>query len=190
MERRAFLHTSAATLLLAESRQLLRADADSEALPPTLPAETDALRGRGSLQAHAHRHGSLAGAAVVVRALQNDPALQQLIAEQYGIVVPENELKWVALRPAQDQFDFKLSDALFDFAQAHHLKVRGHTMVWHNSVPDWLKSGAAKLDVRKLLIDHIHTVLGRYRGRVHSWDVVNEAILPADSQPDNLRKSF
>jgi len=70
------------------------------------------------------------------------------------------------------------------------MQVRGHTLVWHNSVPDWLRKDAAQSNVRQLLIDHIRTVVSRYRGRVHSWDVVNEAIFPADGQPDGLRKSF
>jgi endo-1,4-beta-xylanase len=132
----------------------------------------------------------IAGAAVVVRALERDPALQELIAEQYGILVPEGELKWRALRPTATAYDFTVSDALFDFAAKHHMLVRGHTLVWHNSVPDWLRNPASGPDVRQLLVDHIKTVVGRYRGRVHSWDVVNEAILPADAQPNGLRKSF
>ncbi|MDR3776454.1 MAG: endo-1,4-beta-xylanase [Terracidiphilus sp.] len=158
--------------------------------PASLPGEAEKVSGANSLQAHASKHGLVAGAAVVVRALDGDPAMQKLIAEQYGMIVPEGELKWRALRPAQDQFDFAQSDALFAFAKEHHLLVRGHTMVWHNSVPDWLQNSSKELDVRKLLVDHIHTVAGRYRGRVHSWDVVNEAILPADGREDNLRKSF
>jgi endo-1,4-beta-xylanase len=126
----------------------------------------------------------------VVRHLQNDPALQQLVSEQYGILVPEGELKWRALRPAPGQFNFSASDALFEFAEKHRMLVRGHTLVWHNSVPDWLSAKEAHFDVRKLLVEHIQAVMGRYRGRVHSWDVVNEAIFPKDNQPDGLRKSF
>jgi endo-1,4-beta-xylanase len=159
--------------------------------PPTsLPTETTRLRGSNSLKAHASRRGLIAGAAVVVQVLQRDPALQELIAEQYGILVPEGELKWRALRPSSPTYDFAASDTLFAFAAKHHMLVRGHTLVWHNSVPDWLRDGATGLDVRQLLVDHIKTVMGRYRGRVHSWDVVNEAILPADGQADGLRKSF
>jgi endo-1,4-beta-xylanase len=191
MKRREFLRTSAAALLVAGSGLQAKADTGLDTPPPaTLPPEAEAVRGRHSLQAHARKHGLLAGAAVVVHALQNDPALQRLITEQYGILVPERELKWRALRPSQDQFDFTQSDALFSFAEAHHLQVRGHTLVWHNSVPDWLKNNSGQMDVRQLLIDHIHTVVGRYRGRVHSWDVVNEAILPDDAQQDGLRRSF
>jgi len=159
-------------------------------LPAELPAESRALAGKASLKAHADRHGLIAGAAVVVRALGQDKALDELIADQYGILVPEGELKWVALRPSQDRFDFALSDTLFEFARHRRMLVRGHTLVWHNSVPKWLAEGAASLDVRQLLVEHIETVVGRYRGRVHSWDVVNEAILPKDGQADGLRKSF
>ena len=159
-------------------------------IPAELPAESRALAGKASLKAHAQRRGLIAGAAVVVRLLGEDTALHELIAEQYGMLVPEGELKWVALRPAQDRFDFTASDALFAFAHRHKMLVRGHTLVWHNSVPKWLAQNASSVNVRQLLVEHIQTVAGRYRGRVHSWDVVNEAILPKDGQGDGLRKSF
>jgi endo-1,4-beta-xylanase len=159
-------------------------------LPATLPPEALALRGKASLKHHAEAHGRLAGAAVVVKALDSDPALQQLIADQYAILVPEGELKWVALRPARERFDFSQADALMRFAQTRGMQVRGHTLCWHNSVPDWLTQDAGQLDVRQLLIEHIQTVMGRYRGRIQSWDVVNEAILPADKLPGGMRNSF
>jgi len=158
--------------------------------PATLPPEAKAVSGRHSLAAHARRHGLVAGAAVVVRVLEGDPVLQQLAAEQYGMLVPEAELKWRALRPAQDRFDFTASDTLLAYTAAHHMQLRGHTLVWHNSVPDWLSENAAHLDVRQLLTDHITTVCAHYAGKVHSWDVVNEAIFPQDGQPNGLRKSF
>jgi endo-1,4-beta-xylanase len=158
--------------------------------PSSLPEKTVALRGRNSLKEHGRRKGLLVGAAVVVRGLEDDPVLQQLISDQYAILVPEAELKWRALRPTSTTYDFAASDALFAFAAAHKMQVRGHTLLWHNSVPDWLTVDPSKFNVRELLVDHIHTVMARYRGRVHSWDVVNEAILPADGQPGGLRKSF
>lgn len=164
--------------------------APTDAPPAKLPPEAEAVSGMQSLEAHARKHGLIAGAAVVVHELERDPVLQRLVGEQYGLIVPENELKWVALRPAKDRFDFTQSDAFFDFAKVHKIQARGHTLVWHNSVPDWLRDGVDKLDVRQLLIEHIHTVIGRYRGRTHSWDVVNEAILPADGLEGSLRKSF
>lgn len=158
--------------------------------PASLPPATQALRGKQSLKEHARKHGLLAGAAVTVRVLQSDPAMAQLISDQYAILVPENELKWRALRPTATTYDFAASDAFFSFAAAHKMQVRGHTLLWHNSVPDWLTANPSSFNVRQLLEDHIHTVMDRYRGRVHSWDVVNEAILPADKQPGGLRNSF
>lgn len=158
--------------------------------PKRLPKEAQAVAGAGSLKAHASRHGLIYGAAVVVHLLESDRALAELMVDQCGIVVPEGELKWRALRPAQDKYDFTQADALFDFAAKHHLLVRGHTLAWHNSVPDWLAAAPSTLDVRRLFVEHIRTVMGRYRGRVHSWDVVNEAILPADGMPGGLRRSF
>ena len=158
--------------------------------PATLPPEARAVEGGHSLKRHAQKHALIAGAAVVVHAVQTDPVFQQLIAGQYDMLVPTGELKWRALRPSATTYDFAASDALFAFAAKHHMRMRGHTLVWHNSVPDWLQGSASKYDVRQLLVDHIHTVMGRYRGRVHSWDVVNEAILPKDGQPNGLRKSF
>lgn len=158
--------------------------------PATLPAEALAVRGRKSLREHALHHGLLAGCAVGGKVLQTDAAMSALVGEQYSILVSEGSMKWIALRPAKDTFRFEDADALFAYAAAHSMKVRGHTLVWHNSVPRWLEEGAATFDVRALLEEHIRTVMGRYRGRVHSWDVVNEAILPADKQPGGMRNSF
>ncbi|MGI4830898.1 MAG: endo-1,4-beta-xylanase [Janthinobacterium lividum] len=158
--------------------------------PGALPAEARAVAGPGSLRAHAAAVGRLFGCAVVVRQLERDPALRQLVGDQAAILVPEGELKWVALRPAADRFDFEQADTLFRFAAEHRRQVRGHTLVWHNSVPTWLQASPASTDVRALLVEHIRAVVGRYRGRVHSWDVVNEAILPKDGAPGGLRRSF
>ena len=113
--------------------------------PLTLPPEAKAVGGRNSLKIHARRRGLLAGAAVGVRMLQSDPVLQELVAEQYAITVPENELKWRALRPTSTSYDFSASDVLFAFAAKHGMLVRGHTLLWHNSVPDWLQDESARL---------------------------------------------
>ena len=158
--------------------------------PTELPVETRNLAGHASLRDHARKYGLIAGAAISSKLLAQDPILGQLVAQQFGILVPEGELKWVALRPAQDRFDFSGPDQLFAFAAKHHMLVRGHTLVWHNSVPQWLTQPSATANARQLLVEHIQTVMSRYRGRVHSWDVVNEAILPKDAQPGALRKSF
>ncbi|MBT9333069.1 endo-1,4-beta-xylanase [Paracidobacterium acidisoli] len=160
--------------------------ADSAKLPP----ETEKLRGRHSLRAHAHAHGLVYGSAVRVHDLLTLPEYARLLSEQCGIVVPSSELKWVALRPSRDRYDFTQGDALLAFAHHNHMEMRGHTLCWHNSVPDWIKTDQNRPDTRQLFIDHITTVCRHYAGRLQSWDVVNEAILPSDGRTDGLRKSF
>jgi endo-1,4-beta-xylanase len=145
--------------------------------------------GRGSLKAHAARCGVLVGAAVDVRLLKSDVVYQRVLAEQFNIVVAENAMKWGPLRPAADKFYFEAADELMAFAAKHGMKVRGHNLCWHNQNPAWFAETVTKENARKFLTDHIMTVAGRYKGRMQSWDVVNEAVLPKDGRPDGLRRS-
>jgi len=95
-------------------------------------------------------------------------------AEQFNYATPENEMKWDVTEPQPGQFTFTDGDAIVDFAQAHNMKVKGHTLVWHNQLPDWLTSlNAAAL--RTAMTDHIAGVMAHYKGKVIAWDVVNEA---------------
>ncbi len=150
----------------------------------------DDVKGSRSLRAHARRKGLLSGSAVHVDKIASDPDYARLLAEQCDILVPHIELKWVALRPARDQFHFAQGDALLAFAARNHIQVRGHTLCWHESVPAWIRQPENAKDAGQLLVEHIQTVCKHYAGRMHSWDVVNEAILPKDGRADNLRKSF
>ena len=156
----------------------------------SLPASFRDVAGRRSLKAHAQRHGLVFGSAVVVRNVQSDADFAELIAEQCGIVVPSNELKWVALRPAPDQFDFTRSDFLLQFAKSHGMLMRGHNLCWHQSVPAWIREPENSAKARQIFVDHITTVCKHYAGQLHSWDVVNEAILSSDGLPGGMRKSF
>ena len=89
---------------------------------------------------------------------------------------PENAAKWAATQPAQYTYDWTDADAIVDFARAAGQQVRGHTLVWHNSIPAWLTGGGFTTDqARDFLFHHIDTVAGRYRGGTFCWDVVNEA---------------
>ncbi len=117
------------------------------------------------------------GAAVAIPALKNDPTYADTLAREFNIVTPENVMKMETLQPQRGHFDFSQGDMLVDFAEAHHMLVHGHTLVWHNQLPGWLTSGTFTRDEAiQLLHDHIFTVLEHYQGRVQFWDVVNEAI--------------
>ena len=120
------------------------------------------------------------GAAVAIPALRNDTVYADTLAREFNLVTPENVMKMDTIHPAQDRFDFSQGDTLVDFAEAHGMQVRGHTLVWHQQLPGWLTNGTFTRDEAiQLLHDHIATVVGHYKGRVQYWDVVNEAI--ADS---------
>jgi endo-1,4-beta-xylanase len=148
-----------------------------------------AITGAGSLKAHAAARGLLIGCAVNANLFREDEGFRKLLAEQYNIVVPENCLKWNMLRPTADTYNFADPDSLVAFAEAHGMKVRGHNFVWHEALPGWFAGTVSKDNAHKFLVDHIHTVGGRYRGKIHSWDVVNEAIWIPDGRPDGLRSS-
>jgi endo-1,4-beta-xylanase len=167
------------------------------ALAQTLPALIDTT-GPGSLRSHAAVQGLLYGAAVNPVLLDVDGAAAGksvdpytlLFAAQANILVAENSMKWGALRPAPDKFDFTQGDRLVRFAGIEGQRVRGHNLCWHESNPGWLKTTANKDNARQFLTEHIQTVAGHFRGKLHSWDVVNEAINPPDGLPDGLRKTL
>jgi endo-1,4-beta-xylanase len=108
---------------------------------------------------------------------------------QANIVVAENAMKWGPLRPSPTTFEFSQADRLMRFARVADQKVRGHNLCWQESLPEWFRTTATKENARQLLVNHIQTVAGRYRGQMHSWDVVNEAVQPQDGRADGLRKT-
>lgn len=101
-----------------------------------------------------------------------------LVLREFDTVVAENAMKWDAIHGGgRDTFNWASADAIVQFAQTNGLKVRGHTLVWHQQNPAWLRTGTWTADdLRRLLREHVDSVVGRYRGRVYAWDVVNEAI--------------
>jgi endo-1,4-beta-xylanase len=121
--------------------------------------------------------GLLFGTAVSDRQLKR-PEFAALLADQCSILVAENQMKWRATHPEQDHFDFSAADFFMEFAESHGLPARGHNLCWHEYNPDWLEAAATPENAVSLLRTHIQTVAGRYKGRIHSWDVVNEAIRP------------
>src|SRR5580700_4602859 len=185
MTRREWMRQAAGVTAVAAMPELL----GGRGLAETPANSGQAITGAGSLKAHAAARGLLTGCAVNANLFRDDEGFRRLLAEQYNIVVPENCLKWNILRPTADTYNFADPDSLVAFAEAHGMKVRGHNFVWHEALPGWFAGTVNKDNAHKFLIDHIRTVGGRYRGKIHSWDVVNEAIWIPDGRPDGLRSS-
>lgn len=179
LSRRAFL-ASAPLALAGCHRDLL-------SIPPPPPAQE--ITGPGSLRQHAAQHILLYGCAVNVKLLSTDPAYADLVRTQSSILVAENAMKWGPLRPTPTTFNFDQADALVAFVEQNRLKLRGHNLLWHRALPAWFAAYANRANAEQLMLQHIDQVAGRYAGRMHSWDVVNEAILPSDGRSDGLRNS-
>lgn len=194
LTRRSFIAQGSGTAVTitagSSAASLLTGCAHIAQVQPAPAGSFHDVSGSRSLKAHAHHHGLTFGSAVIIRNVQSDPDFADLIREQCGMVVPTSELKWIALRPAADQYDFSRPDFLLSFAQRNHMLMRGHTLCWHESVPKWIQAPESSTHTRQFFVDHITTVCKHYAGKLHSWDVVNEAILPSDNQPGGLRKSF
>jgi endo-1,4-beta-xylanase len=116
-----------------------------------------------------------------------EAAYRSTVSREFNTLTPENVMKFDHIHPAPESFDFCDSDALVSFAAANHMQVRGHTLVWHQQLPEWLSRGEfSRVELIAILRNHIQTVVGRYRGQVWAWDVVNEAFESDGSLRDSL----
>ena len=124
----------------------------------------------------AEARGIFVGAAVAVPPFRNEPAYTEVLAREFNMIVGENAFKWSEIHRYRDDHNFTQTDALVAFAEANDMAVRGHTLVWHSQNPSWLESALTDRDTAiAIMKSHIDAVVGRYRGRIAAWDVVNEA---------------
>ncbi len=129
-----------------------------------------------TLRALAARSDLRVGTAVDMSALDSDSVYRQHVATEFSNVTPENVMKWQLIEPERGQLDFAAADELVDFARAHRQQVHGHTLVWHNQLPNWLTSGTFTPDeLRQILRQHIFDEVRHFRGKIRAWDVLNEA---------------
>jgi endo-1,4-beta-xylanase len=142
-----------------------------------------------SLDAHAKQKGLFYGAAVELQSL-HDPDFAATLVHEAGLLVPSWETKRNLIEPAQGEFDFSKANEIFGFAKKHKLNARGHALVWYRANPSWLSEALSDSGDEALLTDYITTVVGKFCGQLHSWDVINEPIEPSDGQPGGLRNNI
>lgn len=128
----------------------------------------------------AAQRGFSIGAAAHDQHITDDRQYATVLAREFDSLTPYTAMKWGALHPEPDRYDFSGADALVDFASAHRMRVRGHTLVWGGAVdppnPDYVNAASSPSALRALMAEHIDTVMKRYAGRVDRWDVVNEPV--------------
>lgn len=135
--------------------------------------------------------------------LSKDDGETALVGNQFNMIVGENEMKFDATEPEQNQFSFGGSDAIMWVADRYHQEVRGHTLVWHSQVPAWVSQDGkknnhdySKEQLLAILKNHIFQVVGKYKGQIREWDVCNEvldddqSIVRSDPDAYKLRPSI
>jgi endo-1,4-beta-xylanase len=114
-----------------------------------------------------------------------------VIVRESSILVPGNALKANVTRASPAAFDFSGAEQVHKFAAQNGMAFRGHTLCWYRSMPAWVpKILTAPAQVRRELYMEVREPCAHFKGRVHSWDVVNEAFRPEDAQPFGLRRSY
>nr|WP_230686982.1 endo-1,4-beta-xylanase [Catellatospora vulcania] len=126
-----------------------------------------------TLGASAAERGRYFGAAIAAGRL-GDSTYVNILNREFNSVTAENEMKWDATEPSQNNFSYGNADRIVNHAQSRGMAIRGHALLWHQQQPTWAQnmSGGA---LRSAMINHVTQVATKYRGKIHSWDVVNEA---------------
>jgi endo-1,4-beta-xylanase len=116
----------------------------------------------------------LIGTAVPASKL-SDSTFTNILTQEFNYVTPENEMKWANIEPSRNNYSYGPADQIVNFALDNGMQVKGHTLVWHSQLPAWVDAINDPEDLRNAMVSHIQNLLDHYRGKVHAWDVVNEA---------------
>jgi endo-1,4-beta-xylanase len=154
-------------------------------------AQTPAPTATPTTLKDAFRGAFVIGAAINTNQITGKDTIgDALLVQQFNSISPENALKWEAVHPRPGVYDFALADQYVEFGLKNHMFIVGHNLCWHSQTPAWVfKDDQGNPVTRDVLLqrlhDHIATVVGRYKGKINSWDVVNEAL----NEDGTLRQS-
>ncbi|MEV5545689.1 endo-1,4-beta-xylanase [Streptomyces sp. NPDC052309] len=138
-----------------------------------LTAAAHSAQAADTLGSAAAAKGRYFGTAVAAGHL-GESAYATTLNREFTSATPENEMKWDATEPNRNTFTFGAADQVVNHALGQGMTVRGHTLVWHSQLPSWV-GGLGTADLRTAMNNHITRVMQHYKGKIHSWDVVNEA---------------
>jgi len=116
---------------------------------------------------------------------EKDAKVDSLICKQFNAITAENIMKSMFVHPQKDKYDFALTDKFVAFGEKNKMFIHGHTLIWHSQLAPWMEKIKDSTEMKAFMNDHITTIVSKYKGRINSWDVVNEAL----NDDGTLRKS-
>ena len=129
----------------------------------------------------------LIGVAINESQIQEKDSLETtLINQEFNSITSENIMKSMFIHPFKDTFDFKMTDKYVAFGERHNMFIHGHTLIWHSQLAPWFQEIKDSTLMVAAMENHIRTIVRKYKGKIKSWDVVNEAL----NEDGSLRKSI
>jgi endo-1,4-beta-xylanase len=173
-------------LLILSALFILQTNSKKGQLYTGCKTNSDTMQDVGSLK-DAFANDFLIGAALNSAQIEEkEIRVGALVPKQFNAITAENIMKCEVIHPEWNRYDFDLSDKLVAYGKKHNMFITGHTLVWHSQLAPFVSQIKSSDSLRQFLVNHINTIAGRYAGKVHSWDVVNEAL----NEDGSLRKSI
>jgi len=135
----------------------------------------------------AYKDDFLIGTALSAEQIEAKNAKEDsLIRKEFNAITAENIMKSMYTHPQKGKYDFTLSDKFVEYGEKNKMFIHGHTLIWHSQLAPWMEKIADSTEMRAFMQDHINTIVSKYKGRISSWDVVNEAL----NEDGTLRQSI
>nr|WP_315202618.1 endo-1,4-beta-xylanase [uncultured Flavobacterium sp.] len=116
---------------------------------------------------------------------EKDAKADALIRKEFNAITAENIMKSMFVHPSKDKYDFAMTDKFVAYGEKNKMFIHGHTLIWHSQLAPWMSEIKDSAEMKAFMKDHINTIVSKYKGRINSWDVVNEAL----NEDGTLRKS-